>query len=99
MMTNPLAGRPIFRMNGIGNEILVLDLRGAGVKAAPAEARAIARAPGLRFDQLMVLHEPRQAGADAFMRIFNTDGSLSAACGNGTRCVAMCSAARAKATR
>jgi diaminopimelate epimerase len=88
MMTNPLAGRPIFRMNGIGNEILVLDLRGAGVEAAPAEARAIARAPGLRFDQLMVLHEPRQAGADAFMRIYNTDGSLSAACGNGTRCVA-----------
>ncbi len=88
MMTSALAGRPIFRMNGIGNEILVLDLRGAGLEVAPAEARAIARAPGLRFDQLMVLHEPRQAGADAFMRIYNTDGSLSSACGNGTRCVA-----------
>jgi diaminopimelate epimerase len=88
MMTSPLAGRPIFRMNGIGNEILVLDLRGAGLAVAPAEARAIARAPGLRYDQLMVLHEPRQPGADAFMRIYNTDGSLSAACGNGTRCVA-----------
>lgn len=88
MMTSPLAGRPIYRMNGIGNEILVLDLRGADLTVAPAEARAIARAPGLRFDQLMVLHEPRQTGADAFMRIYNTDGSLSSACGNGTRCVA-----------
>ncbi|MBG0809753.1 diaminopimelate epimerase [Methylosinus sp. H3A] len=87
-MTSPLAGRPIYRMNGIGNEILVLDLRGADLTVAPAEARAIARAPGLRFDQLMVLHEPRQTGADAFMRIYNTDGSLSSACGNGTRCVA-----------
>lgn len=88
MMTSPLAGRPIFRMNGIGNEILVLDLRGAGLEVAPAEARAIAGAPGLRFDQLMVLHKPRQPGADAFMRIYNSDGSLSSACGNGSRCVA-----------
>lgn len=88
MMTSPLAGLPIFRMNGIGNEILVLDLRRAGLEVAPAEARAIARAPGLRFDQLMVLQTPRHAGANAFMRIYNTDGSLSAACGNGTRCVA-----------
>ncbi|WP_026191592.1 diaminopimelate epimerase [Methylosinus sp. LW4] len=87
-MTSPLAGLPIFRMNGIGNEILVLDLRRAGLEVAPAEARAIARAPGLRFDQLMVLHAPRHAGANAYMRIYNTDGSLSAACGNGTRCVA-----------
>lgn len=88
MMTSPLAGLPIFRMNGIGNEILVLDLRRAGLEVAPAEARAIARASGLRFDQLMVLQTPRHAGANAFMRIYNTDGSLSAACGNGTRCVA-----------
>lgn len=88
MMTSPLAGLPIFRMNGIGNEILVLDLRSAGLEVAPAEARAIARAPGLRFDQLMVLHAPRHADANAYMRIYNTDGSLSAACGNGTRCVA-----------
>jgi diaminopimelate epimerase len=88
IMTSPLADRPILRMNGIGNEILVLDLRGAAHELAPAEARAIARAPGLRFDQLMALHAPRGEGANAFMRIYNTDGSLSAACGNGTRCVA-----------
>jgi diaminopimelate epimerase len=36
----------------------------------------------------MVLHEPRSPGTDAFMRIYNTDGSESGACGNGTRCVA-----------
>jgi diaminopimelate epimerase len=88
IMTSPLADRPILRMNGIGNEILVLDLRGAAHEVTPAEARAIARAPGLGFDQLMTLHEPRGVDANAFMRIYNSDGSQSGACGNGTRCVA-----------
>jgi diaminopimelate epimerase len=87
-MTHKLDRRPILRMNGIGNEILVLDLRGADIALKPEEARAIARQPGLKFDQLMVLHDPREVGADAALRIYNTDGSLSAACGNGTRCVA-----------
>lgn len=87
-MPHPLDNRPILRMNGAGNEILVLDLRGLDHVLAPQEARAIAAAPGLRFDQLMALHDPRRAGDDAFMRIYNVDGSLSGACGNGTRCVA-----------
>jgi diaminopimelate epimerase len=87
-MAHPLDNRPILRMNGAGNEILVLDLRGLGHVLAPAEARAIAAAPGLRFDQLMALHDPRATGDDAFMRIYNIDGSLSGACGNGARCVA-----------
>ena len=85
---HPLENRPILRMNGAGNEILVLDLRGLDHVLAPHEARAIAAAPGLRFDQLMAVHDPRAAGDDAFMRIYNVDGSLSGACGNGTRCVA-----------
>ncbi|MBM3561978.1 MAG: diaminopimelate epimerase [Alphaproteobacteria bacterium] len=87
-MAHPLDNLPILRMNGAGNEILVLDLRGTGHELAPREARAIANAPGLRFDQLMALHKPRRPGDDAFMRIYNVDGSLSSACGNGTRCVA-----------
>ena len=87
-MTHPLDKRPILRMNGAGNEILVLDLRGCNHELGSAEARAIAARPGLRFDQLMVLHDPRASGDDAFMRIYNVDGSLSGACGNGTRCVA-----------
>ena len=87
-MAHPLDHLPILRMNGAGNEILVLDLRGSAHELAPLEARAIAQAPGLKFDQLMTLYKPRQPGHDAFMRIYNVDGSLSAACGNGTRCVA-----------
>jgi diaminopimelate epimerase len=88
LMAHPLDHLPILRMNGAGNEILVLDLRGTDHELAPQEARAIANAPGLRFDQLMALYRPRRPGDDAFMRIYNVDGSLSSACGNGTRCVA-----------
>jgi len=81
-----LAGFELVKMNGLGNEIAILDLRGTAIEASPAEARAIDAA--FHFDQLMVLHDPRSAGTGAFMRILNKDGSESAACGNGTRCVA-----------
>jgi diaminopimelate epimerase len=83
-----LAGRRVSRMNGAGNKILALDLRGGARLPTPAEARAIHRAPGLDYDQLMVLGDPRRAGTLAYVTIYNNDGSLSGACGNGTRCVA-----------
>ena len=75
-------------MNGVGNKILVLDLRGAGFLPSPDEIRAIHRAPGLEFDQLMALSDPRGPASVAFVRIYNHDGSEAGACGNGTRCVA-----------
>lgn len=87
-MTHPLDNHPILRMNGAGNEILVLDLRGEDYILPPEEACAIGTQPGLHYDQLMVLHDPISLKDDAFMRIYNIDGSQSAACGNGTRCVA-----------
>ena len=85
---NPLIGRPFLKMNGIGNAIIVLDLRGTPLVVRPEDARAIAEGPETGFDQLMVLSDPRTPGTAAFMQIFNCDGSLSGACGNGTRCVA-----------
>jgi diaminopimelate epimerase len=80
---------PFAKMNGIGNRITVLDMRGAEKRLGAAEARVLAADPRTEFDQLMVIEPPRSAGTDAFMTIFNTDGSLSGACGNGTRCVAL----------
>ena len=85
---NPLIGRPFLKMNGIGNAIIVLDLRGTPLVVRPEDARTIAEGPETGFDQLMVLSDPRTPGTAAFMQIFNCDGSLSGACGNGTRCVA-----------
>jgi diaminopimelate epimerase len=83
-----LANRRFLKMNGLGNEITVLDLRGTSARVTAEEARAIAADPRSRFDQLMVLHDPATPGTDAYLRIYNTDGSESGACGNGTRCVA-----------
>ena len=84
---SPLAERRFLKMHGAGNAIVVLDLRGTSIRVTPAEARTIAADAHSRFDQLMVVHDPVTPGTDAFMRIYNTDGSESGACGNGTRCV------------
>jgi len=83
-----LANHRFLKMNGLGNEITVLDLRGTPLRVSAAEARAVAADPRSRFDQLMVLHDPVTPGTDAYLCIYNTDGSESGACGNGTRCVA-----------
>lgn len=75
------------KMNGLANEIVVIDLRGSDRVLSEAEARRIAAGPRSRFDQLMALHDPVSDGTDAFVRIYNTDGSPAGACGNGTRCI------------
>jgi len=80
-------GLPFRKMNGIGNEIVVVDLRGSRRVLEAGEARAIAARPVSRFDQMMVLHDPKVAGTEAYVRIYNADGSEAEACGNGMRCI------------
>lgn len=91
-MTDPVTRAPwalnFHKMNGIGNEIVVVDLRSTTTQLTAADARAMAASPRSHFDQLMVLNPSRTPGTDAFVTIFNTDGSESSACGNGTRCIA-----------
>lgn len=81
-------GNRFYKMNGAGNEIVMLDLRNQSGVITPDVARAIANHEGAFFDQLMVLQEPRDAATVAFVDIWNNDGSRSGACGNGTRCIA-----------
>src|SRR6185503_9146757 len=81
-------GIPFRKMNGLGNEIVVVDLRGSRRVLEAGEARAIAARPASHFDQMMVLHDAKTAGTEAYVRIYNTDGSEAEACGNGMRCVA-----------
>src|SRR5712671_1033364 len=83
-----LANHAFAKMNGIGNEIVVVDLRDSPAIVTPEEARAVASPAGVHYDQLMVLQPPRLEGTEAFIRIYNNDGSEAAACGNGMRCVA-----------
>jgi diaminopimelate epimerase len=83
-----LANHAFAKMNGIGNEIVVIDLRDTAAAVTPDDARAVAAPAGVPYDQLMVLQKPRLAGTEAFISIYNNDGSESGACGNGMRCVA-----------
>jgi diaminopimelate epimerase len=81
------------RMNGLGNMILVADMRGRADRIRPEAARALAGDPATLFDQIMAIHKPKSPGTDAYIEIINRDGSLAQACGNGTRCVVQALAA------
>ena len=74
-------------MNGLGNKILVVDMRGRRDKVTPEAAIALNAHADTRFDQIMAIHDPKAEGTDAFIDILNSDGSKAQACGNGTRCV------------
>ncbi|MFZ0427700.1 MAG: diaminopimelate epimerase [Acidobacteriota bacterium] len=75
------------KMNGLGNDFVVVDARACALSLAPESVRAIAdRKEGIGCDQLIALEPSTQA--DVFMRIWNADGSEVAACGNAARCVA-----------
>jgi diaminopimelate epimerase len=76
------------KMNGCGNDFVVFDVRAAGqLPLSQRQIRAIAdRDKGMGCDQVIAI-EPSMRG-DAFMRIWNADGSEVSVCGNAARCVA-----------
>jgi len=82
-----VSGAPFLKMNGLGNQIIVADMRGRADRVTPQAAIAINATPGTRFDQIMAIHDPRTPGTDHYIEIINSDGSMAQACGNGTRCV------------
>lgn len=76
------------KMNGLGNDFIVVDARQGALGLMPADIARIAnRETGIGCDQFIAL-QPGGDGADVFMRIFNPDGSEAGACGNATRCIA-----------
>ncbi len=80
-------GIPFRKMNGLGNDFVVVDARAGGLTFGRDAVRAIAdRKEGIGCDQLIVLENSENA--DVFMRIYNADGGEVGACGNATRCVA-----------
>lgn len=75
------------KMNGLGNDFVVLDGRRDAIAMSAAQARAIAdREAGIGCDQVIVM-EP-SADADVAMRIWNGDGGEVESCGNASRCIA-----------
>ncbi len=76
-----------WKMQGLGNDFVILDRRSGKLSLSPAQIRRIAdRRRGVGCDQLLCLEPSPQA--DVFMRVYNADGSEVGACGNGTRAVA-----------
>ena len=81
------------KMNGLGNEIIVADMRGGASRVSPEAAIALNADPATKFDQIMAIHDPRTNGTDYYVEILNSDGSSAQACGNGMRCVVQALAA------
>lgn len=83
----PSLGLPFAKMHGAGNDFVVIDRRQTAAPVTPALVRALAdRHRGVGFDQLALV-EP-DGEADLRLTFYNADGSESAACGNGMRCIA-----------
>ena len=87
MTTDNQTSLPFMKMHGLGNDFVVIDLRGGLAPPVPAViARMADRNRGIGFDQLATV--AACADADARLSFWNADGSVSAACGNATRCIA-----------
>lgn len=84
-----MRGIPFIKMNGLGNDFVIFDARVQPIALDDKAAEAIAaRHTGVGCDQLVVIEQPRQPDAAAFMRIRNADGGEVETCGNAARCVA-----------
>jgi len=83
------------KMNGLGNQIIVADMRGRKdeISAQAAVALNGEDVCDTSFDQIMEIRDAKTDGTDHYIRILNKDGSPAGACGNGTRCVVQALAA------
>lgn len=80
---------PFCKMQGAGNDFVVLDNRALGLSPEqfPALARQVcARRTSVGADGLMVADFP-QHGGDLKLWFYNADGGMAEMCGNGARCI------------
>ena len=75
------------KMQGVGNDFVVLDGVSRSIPMTPQLAKRLAdRHFGVGCDQVLVVEKPQRGGTDFRYRIWNTDGSEVEQCGNGARC-------------
>ena len=80
---------PFAKMQALGNDFIVMDLRDSQViLTSTIRANIANRRLGIGADQLITLHKPMAPGADIAIEVSNSDGSISGAWGNSSRCVA-----------
>lgn len=74
------------KMSGVGNDFVIFDARQNAIHLTPKKIQKISDRKNIGCDQLILIKN--STAADCLMEIYNSDGSLSGACGNATRCVA-----------
>ena len=75
-----------FKMNGLGNDFVIIDQRIHDFNLNKDQIIKICDRNFIGCDQLILIKENKEI--DAVLEFFNSDGSVSGACGNGTRCIA-----------
>lgn len=86
--TAPMPPRRFLKMHGLGNDFIVFDARNDPLDFTPVMVRRLAdRRTGIGCDQLIIVDASNVATVRA--RFWNCDGETVAACGNGSRAVAV----------
>jgi diaminopimelate epimerase len=75
-----------FKMDALGNDFVIIDQRSHELNLNKDQIIKICDRNYMGCDQLILIKKNRQI--DAGLEFYNSDGSISGACGNGTRCVA-----------
>ena len=75
-----------FKMDGLGNDFVIIDQRIHDFNLSKDEIIKICDRGFIGCDQLILIKKNREI--DAGLEFYNSDGSVSGACGNGTRCIA-----------
>jgi len=75
-----------YRMNGLGNNFLIIDRRNNAIELSKDKIVSISNMRIVPFDQLITLEKDEKNKYP--IKIFNPDGIEVTACGNGARCIA-----------
>ena len=75
-----------FKMDGLGNDFVIIDQRIHDLNLSKDQIIKICDRSFIGCDQLILIKKNREI--DAGLEFYNSDGSTSGACGNGTRCIA-----------
>jgi len=75
-----------FKMDGLGNDFIIIDQRNNNLNLSKDQIIKICDRNYIGCDQLIFIEKNEKK--DAGLEFYNSDGSISGACGNGTRCVA-----------
>ena len=75
-----------FKMDGLGNDFVIIDQRSQNYNLTKNQIIKICDREFIGCDQLIFIQKNDEK--DAGLEFYNSDGSISGACGNGTRCVA-----------